>query len=136
MLEAINYFLKSIPSEMCSWALNTPLILKLSREKLGRNLLYVKINYYLTNSLRRSCSLCSIYKSLLKVTVFVHFYILESPNERISVSSILQYQLLSLRLYLLRDEVCLLLKEGHSKRIGISPAKLLWSSISISSLNQ
>ena len=110
---------------MCSWALNTPLILKLSREKLGRNLLYVKINYYLTNSLRRSCSLCSIYKSLLKVTVFVHFYILESPNERISVSSILQYQLLSLRLYLLRDEVCLLLKEGHSKRIGISPAKLL-----------
>ena len=43
-LEAVYYFLKDIPSEMSSWVLNTAVILKLLREKLGRNLLHIKIN--------------------------------------------------------------------------------------------
>ena len=43
-LEAVYYFLKDIPSEMSSWVLNTAVILKLLREKLGRNLLHIKMN--------------------------------------------------------------------------------------------
>ena len=43
-LEAVYYFLKDIPSEMSSLVLNTAVILKLLREKLGRNLLHIKIN--------------------------------------------------------------------------------------------
>ena len=43
-LEAVYYFLKDIPSEMSSRVLNTAVILKLLREKLGRNLLHIKIN--------------------------------------------------------------------------------------------
>ena len=43
-LEAVYYFLKDIQSEMSSWVLNTAVILKLLREKLGRNLLHIKIN--------------------------------------------------------------------------------------------
>ena len=45
------------------------------------------------------------------------------------MSSILQYQPLSLHLYLLRDEALSLLKDGHSKRMGIqqqTPAKTLF----------
>ena len=124
-LEAVNYYLKNIPSEMSSWVLNAPLMFKLLREKHSRSLLHVKVNCWLTNSFGRSSSLCSIYKSLLKVTISVHFYFLGSPNERVSLSFILQYQLLSLQLYLLRDEVCPLLKEGHSKHMEISLAKKL-----------
>ena len=44
------------------------------------------------------------------------------------MSSILQYQVLFLRLYLLQDKVCPLIKEGCSKCIGIpgqTPAKTL-----------
>ena len=72
-LEAVNSFLKNIPSEMSSLVVNTPL------DKL-RSLLHVKIKCQLTNSFRRSCSLCSVYKFLLKVTILVHFYFLGSLN--------------------------------------------------------
>ena len=72
-LEAVNSFLKNIPSEMSSMVVNTPL------DKL-RSLLHVKIKCQLTNSFRRSCSLCSVYKFLLKVTILVHFYFLGSLN--------------------------------------------------------
>ena len=107
--------------------INTPLEFKLLREKL-RSLLNPKINSQLTHSSKGSCSLCNIYKFLLKVTFFVHFYFLGSPNYRAPVSSKLQYQILSLQLCLLRDEACPLIQEGHRKYMDIqdqTPAKSL-----------
>ena len=61
---------------MSNWVLNTALIFKILREKISRSLLHIKIIYQPTDSFRRSFSLCSIYKSLLKVSIFVHFYFL------------------------------------------------------------
>ena len=66
---------------------------------------------FLANSFfRRKLITCNIYKSLLEVTFFVHFYFLGSLNQRPPVSFIFQYQTLSLQLYLIRDEVCPLIK--------------------------
>ena len=53
--------------------------------------------------------------------------------------SILQYQALSLHLYLLQDEACPIIKEGRSKRMdvqGQSPEKKFDHPISSSSLDQ
>ena len=74
----------------------------------------------------RCCSLCNIYKSLLKVSFFTHFYFLGSLNQRAPVSSILQYQTLPLQLCLL--QACPLIKQARNKRMGIhgqAPAKTL-----------
>ena len=59
---------------------------------------------------RRKLITCNIYKSLLQVTFFVHFYFLGSLNQRPPVSFIFQYQTLSLQLYLIRDEIYPLIK--------------------------
>ena len=108
-LEAVNYFLKNISSETSSWVLNTPLILKLLRQKLSRSLLQAKINCQLTNFFR-SCSLCSIYKSLLKfIFLSISIFLNLRVNVAISVPSIRHYQHLSLQLYLLGDDVCRIL---------------------------
>ena len=118
-LKAVNYFHKKISSEMFGWVLNIPLIFKILREKPSRSLFHVKINSQLTHSSRRTCSLCNICKSLLKVTFFVHFYFLESLNLRALVSSIWQYHILFLQLYLLLVEVCPLIKKGLRKHMDI-----------------
>ena len=90
---------------MFSWILNIPLIFKLFGGKLRRSLFHVKINLQLTHSSRGSCQYCNIYKYLLKVNFFVHFYSLRSLNQRATVSSILQYQS-SQQLHLLQVESC------------------------------
>ena len=118
-LKAVNYFRKKISSEMFGWVLNIPLIFKILREKPSRSLFHVKTNSQLTHSSRRTCSLCNICKSLLKVTFFVHFYFLESLNLRALVSSIWQYHILFLQLYLLLVEVCPLIKKGLRKHMDI-----------------
>ena len=113
---------------MFGWVLNIPLIFKLLRGKLSRSLFHVKINSQLTHSSRGCCLFCNIFKSLLKDSFFVHFYFLGSSSQRAPMSSILQYQTLSLQLYLLQDEACPLIKEARSKHIDIqgqAPAKTL-----------
>ena len=100
---------------MFGWVPYIPLIFKLLRGKLSRSLFHVKINSQLTHSSRGCCLLCNIFKSLLKDSFFVHFYFLGSSSQRAPMSSILQYQTLSLQLYLLQDEACPLINEARSK---------------------
>ena len=91
--KSCKLFYQKISSEMFDWILNIPLIFKRLRWKLSRSLFHVKINSSLTHSSRGCCLLCNIFKSLLKVSFFIHFYFLGSVHYRAPLLSILQYQL-------------------------------------------
>ena len=85
---------------MLEWVLNTPLIFNLLREKLSK-FVSSKNRLYLNHFSTGIYLLCNICMSLLKVT-FLHpspvsFSWIPNP-ERVIVSYVLQYQILSLRL--------------------------------------
>ena len=78
-----------------------------------------------------------MYTSLLKISFFFHHYFLGSLKKSTPVSSILQYQTLSLHLYLFQNEVSPLIKEERGKGMDIqgqTPVKSSSSPIFISQL--
>ena len=105
---------------MFDWVLNIPLIFEFFRGNPSSLFYAKKKTSQLTHSSRASCWLCNFYKSLLIVSSFVHFYL------QLVFSSI---STLSLKLYLLKDEACPLIKERRSKRMDIQRQTLAKSSI-------
>ena len=75
--ESHQLFLQNNSIRDIRWVQNTPLIFKLLREKLGGSSFHDNINSLLNYSSRGICPLCNIL-SILEVTLFVHFYFLQS----------------------------------------------------------